>query len=477
MTDASPLELTYWQRHPIQKQTLDDAVQLSWQQIGVPALGAVAGLTVTIMNEYNAGRLKSLTDVKPLLSSLLYSLAIALALYILVAVVRAPFIVAGRQNRELVGLGKRVNDLEQKPEQVPLTPVSMFEIEQAMERFMAQHYDIKKLEPNFVDMGDEYVEAYNDDKGVIVRGSSHDKDNAFHALVRSFGNEHPRDKVRSLQRVSFRLNFICFDRATRNEATAINIHRGAWLTEAEIEIDFPAHCPPRRAVIVTAEGADNRVYAVRRDSDSTYKSILPLREELTGSIYKVFVTLLVESRNSKNFQYFLEITREPSIQIRLTNAAIWTSGHLQKFVREGITFSERLHEIWKAVQDKFPTPPTKPRTHFLLAPMEADKFDYAENSARIRAAELEQEQKMVDEIKDWEERAHDWVDLFFGAEQSDKIFQSKPSVEDGLNRVSKPLSHSFQMVRPEVPPAPPRLPYWTLSDAVSTRIDHLMKIL
>jgi hypothetical protein len=339
---------------------------------------------------------------------------------------------------------------------------------------LEEQFEVKKLEPNFVDIGNEYVEVYDDDKGVIVRGSSPDKER-FHAMVGSFGNEHPRNKVRSLQRVSFKLNFICFDRATRRKATGINIHRGAWLTEAEIEIDFPAHCPPRRAVIVTAEGADNRVYAVRRDSDSSYKSILPFREELTGSVYTVFVTLLVESRNSKNFQYILEIIREPDFALRLTNAAIWKSEHLYKFVREGIGFSDRLHEIWKDVNDRFPFPPSKTVTNFLRFDA-TEPFDYAKNTALIRAAEKEQEEKMLEEIKDWEARAVDWVDLFIGAEQRDKLSKSVPSIEAGFNRVQK-SRFGLRMPSLEGKPAPPPpLPYWQLRDAVSSRTDVLMKI-
>jgi hypothetical protein len=344
---------------------------------------------------------------------------------------------------------------------------------------LEEEYELKKLKPHFVDQGNEYVEAHNDEKGVIVRGSSPDRE-TFHVLARSFGNEHPREKVKSVKKVSFRPVFICFDRETKNKASAgVRIHRGAWLSEAEIEVDFRPHCPPQRAIIVTAEGSEKHVYAVRRDFDSTYKGILPLREELTGRVYTVVLTLLEDSKNSATFQYILEIIREPGFDLRLTNAAVWKSEHIQKFFREGIVFSERLHQIWKDVHEQFPTPPAEPVTNrfFLSGAYNSEPFDYVKNASLVRAAEREQEEKMLDEIKDWETRAADWVDLFIGAEQRDKLLTSVPSIEGGFNRVQK-SRFGLRMPSLEGKPAPPPpLPYWQLSDAVSSRTDVLMKMM
>src|SRR5258706_8272227 len=184
----------------------------------------------------------------------------------------------GRLYNDITIISERVIRL--KPPQETTHP-SAGELSEAKRRSVSleeleENYEpLKKLEPNFVDFGHEYVVAYSDDKGVIIQGSLPDRE-SFHVLAGSFGNEHPRKKVRSLQRVSFRLHFIRFDRATRHKSGSVKIHRSAWLNEAEVEIDFPAHCPPRRAILVTVEGAENRVNAVRRDSDSSYKGILPL---------------------------------------------------------------------------------------------------------------------------------------------------------------------------------------------------------
>jgi len=193
---------------------------------------------------------------------------------------------------------------------------------------LEKEYEIKPLEPNFMDFGSDPVNAYDDGSGVIVRGES-PKGDSYPVLTRSFGNEHRLKKVRPVKRVSFALSFICFDvAATHTPKNNVTIHRGAWLTEAETEIDFPANCPPRRAVIATVQGSDNQVFAVRRDSDSSYKTILPLREELTGSIYTVIISLRVESQKTASFQYILEIVRDPKVELRLNDVRSWKSTHL-----------------------------------------------------------------------------------------------------------------------------------------------------
>lgn len=350
---------------------------------------------------------------------------------------------------------------------------------------LEKEYEIKPLEPNFIDHGNEDVTAHSDDKGVIVRGTSPIGD-SFPVLVRSFGNEHRLKKVRSVSRVSFGVSFICFDAASQHTPkNNVNIHRGAWLTEAETEVDFPENCPPRRAIIATVEGANQRVYAVRRDSDSSYKTILPLREELIGSIYTVIISLRVESQKTASFQYILEIVRDPKVELRLNDARSWKSTHLFNFIEEGYNFSARIHEIWKEADEQLPWPRPQPRPlmplNLLISQPSSpeETTDLSELQARRSAMECEQEQKIMESLKDWESRAADWLGRFVGLEARDKVIKSGPSFEVGLNRGRK---SAIQLMGPptrrgkEVPPSPPPLPYWTLSDAVGSRIDALKKI-
>lgn len=376
------------------------------------------------------------------------------------------------------------------PVQIATTPqpVDTSERSRALREILEEEYELKKLEPSLVDFGSEHITAHNDESGVIVHGQSSSQD-SFPVLVRSFGNQHPRDRVKSLKRVSFRLNFICLDRATRNQGKIINIDRGAWLNEASVEVEFPSHCPRRRAVVATVED-DNRVYTIRRDSDSSYKGILPLREELTGGIYTLFLTLLVESKNAKSSQFILEIIREPSVDLRLTDAVTWKSRHLRSFIEEGHDFLDKLHEIWKDARAQVPMPDIPdPSPDALLSTAWNRRLEGSETAsssisdllARISTIEREQEEQILNSIKDWESRATDWLDQFIGAEARDKVAQIGPSFEMGLNRTRKsamqlmgPPTRSGK--EPPTPPPAPPLPYWTLRDAVRSRVEALTGI-
>jgi hypothetical protein len=205
-----------------------------------------------------------------------------------------------------------------------------------------------------------------------------------------------------------------------------------------------------------------------------------LREELTGGVYTVFVSLLVESRNSKAFQYILEIIREPGFEIRMTDAAHWKFSHLDKFVNEAHALLNRVHEIYMDAHNQVPAPPTKPASFASIFSAEFNKteaFDYPAYFARIRAIERDQEEKLLDDINDWQSRAADFLDLYIGAGQRDQFVNSSPSIEDGFNRVEKsPLRRIRIGSKGGLESAPPELPYWTLGDAVMARLNQLGKV-
>jgi hypothetical protein len=112
---ATDGNLSYFQRHPILKQILDDARQLTWQQIGLPALAAMGNLIISLYRDYQANRLDVSASVKPFL----YSLLIGMVLYVLVAIVRAPFIVMGRHHQQIANLNQRVVEVENRPLPIP----------------------------------------------------------------------------------------------------------------------------------------------------------------------------------------------------------------------------------------------------------------------------------------------------------------------------------------------------------------------
>jgi len=379
--------------------------------------------------------------------------------------------VARFQKKGVYALQEMIKEfIDGTPIPVSLQPV---QIPQTLSAALDEKYELKKLEPSFRDYGSEPVpvKAHDDEKGVIVQGESPNKD-TFAVLVRAFGNEHPVKKVRPVKKVSFGLCFICYDADTQHTPIKnVDIHRGAWLSEADTQVDFPANCPPRRTIIATIEGPNNRVYAVRRDSDTSYKNILPVREELTGNLYGVIMPFHIDSKKSGSFHYMLEIVREPKLELRLNDARTWKSINLYNFIAEGYDFAKKIHEVWKDATEKTPLPEVNERS--LLGP------NISELLARRSAIEREKEEEMFDSIKEWGSRAANWVERFIGPEARDKILKSGPSFEIGLNRGRK---SALQLMGPptrlgkEPPPSPPPLPYWTLSDAVGSRIDALTKI-
>jgi len=90
---------------------------------------------------------------------------------------------------------------KQRTTVLPLSPPREKAVGLTLEE-IERHYELKKLQSNFVSKGSEYAGAHVDEKGVIVRDNSLTGD-SLHALVECFGNEQPHNKVRSETRRSF----------------------------------------------------------------------------------------------------------------------------------------------------------------------------------------------------------------------------------------------------------------------------------
>jgi CRISPR/Cas system-associated endoribonuclease Cas2 len=106
-----------------------------------------------------------------------------------------------------------------------------------------------------------------------------------------------------------------------------------------------------------------------------------------------------------------------------------------------------------------------------------DRIDYFDSLARIRAIEREQEEKIIEEMKDWESKAAAFIGRHISAEQREQLLRCVPSIEDGFNRVQKSVfSVRLTPFGGDQKESSPQLPYWTLSNAINSRTDKLMKI-
>jgi hypothetical protein len=356
-------------------------------------------------------------------------------------------------------LGSLTNDSQVMSTEIPLfTPQPPIPIHGDVLSEIERRYELKKLEPNFIESSLENIPAHNDESGIIVRGDAPDPGESFRAYVVPYSNYSNIRKIAIAEKVSVRITYICF---VGEQPKWLMIDRGAWLSEKESEFDFAVNSTPRRAIVATAEGDEHRVYAVRRDFDSEYQGPMTIREELRGSVFGVTVNLLAKSRTetAKTFSYILEIIRQPVFEVRLTNAVLWKTGRLGKFLMQGHKFWTRIHEIFMEAHTK--------------GEAIGNYFD-----EEILAGEKEQEAAVAEEMKTWIKETADFIGLYLDADKKNKFLDTRPSIDNGLARVSK---SAFERMGPPLRTGQAaaqqrvNLPYWTLSDSMKARLEMIEK--
>ena len=381
-----------------------------------------------------------------------------LSVGILLLVLTSHFILSVTQPLELGGIfqgeaipSRRVLEVSEKP-QSPTPPSTLPERPD-------DYYERKQLKPNLVERAPEIVLAREDDYRVIVKITGGYRDN-FPTLVLPFTNTSRKEKVAPLERSVFQIDYQCY---VGEEASTFAIPRGSWLSEKDTEVDFPANCLPRNAILATIEGEEKTVYSIRRD-DSSHQGVITTREELRGTVFGVRVTLLAPSVIGavKKCSYILEIIRNEDVKLRLSPVTSWKSEHLSNFLKEGYDFLTKLHEIWKDAYEQVPFPPPVDtgqgffRNYALNKSDTREPFDYDGATARVRAIEREQEGELLDAIKEWETKAADFVKVYFGAEQGEQFIKSVPSFDEGFDRAKRPVNRFKLLARnaesKDVPP-------------------------
>src|SRR5205814_1688356 len=97
------------------------------------------------------------------------------------------------------------------------------------------------------------------------------QDEKFRVFVIPLSNGAQKGSVGRIDKVSGRVDIHDFADWRRT------IHRAAWLSEKDTEIDFPPNCPPRLLILVTIE--KDHIYLISRDFDSSYQGIVVTRQE------------------------------------------------------------------------------------------------------------------------------------------------------------------------------------------------------
>lgn len=372
--------IPFSQRHPILKQAWDDACRLSWQQVGVPTVSAIATLLVSFYRDYYAGRLDLLN-----LKNLGWSLLVGVVLYVIIAVARAPFVVIGRLQRELLEVRQGLAVSTGNPLFLP-DPRGNTKLVQ--------------LEPNILASEPEFHTAHNDEDGVIVEGETierpygrsdpfwNDSNEDFVALVVPLFNHLTGNKeVGEIDRISAQVSYRLYD----SEKYSREVAHVAWLSNEESYVDFRRDAT-HRLIIATleenSEGKEPDVFAVTRAFFGSRKGVETRRIPLSNGVIGVTISLKSEAlgRIVKTFKYMLEKDWSEEEAVRLVLPSSWKREKLLEFEIEAnklnIRFSEgeteeelmpvflewqervgRFLETYSSVDDKriFLPPPFEPQ--------------------------------------------------------------------------------------------------------------------
>jgi len=289
------------ERHPILKQAWDDACRLSWQQVGVPALGALANFLVSLFRDWQAGRLDASLSAK----NLFWSLIIGVVLYAIVAALRAPFEVIARHHRQLSDIHQRLMDAEGR-----LTEAS------AVKQLPASTKTEPK-EPNIVYLSAEIVEAHRQHHGGIYEGrgpydSLHRRQNWFWACVASFRNEVLKNReIGGRGLVSAKISYAFQGQNGSNTAS-----RAAWFGSDRFQVTFGIN-DTNTLVVATFE--DGYLFAIQENASRGFSDDRTKHLPLLGDLHKVHIELISESESKVlcSTDLILEITRDPELNIEL----------------------------------------------------------------------------------------------------------------------------------------------------------------
>jgi len=439
--------LTFWQRHPILVQIGRDFGQLTWQQIGLPAGTALSATIIQLLNDYLADRL----DWRATGETLFYSLALGAMLYLIVAIVRAPFVVIGAQYKRLLELDRRISHLTGQLQVVRPLPELISGLNEAAPRKVTKTVEI---DPNIQPLETELFIAHEQEDGIIVEGEiieryrwAQDSKN-LGVLALPFQNRIPENKpIGTADYVVARMVIRSFDSDVVQE-----LNRIAWLSEDSHRVYFEQG-DTRKLIILAFEGDadDPQISAIRRDSPGTKRGFqsqrlrLPRPEELLSFT----VSLLHEGTSAliRKTEYILELSLKPEFAFTFSRAYFWKREHISTFRHQAHEFVMRFYDVQTEIHEK------------------GKALDNPFDSALL-AERNEKEKVIAEELKVWEQDAAAFIGRIFGADEKKKFLELTPSIEAGLGRERK---RWFALVRPPTKKDEYVSPNWDLSDSIEAR--------
>lgn len=305
---------------------------------------------------------------------------------------------------------------------------------------LGQSFEIAKLEPNVCcSLIGEVMKVYEGEQQVIIEAAD-GQAREFHALIVSYYNRlvgrtssQPARKPGVVNDVSAAITYRFFD-----GTPSFAVHRGAWLSEKFDRVNFGRN--DKRSLIVATYEEMNQVYAVERQFDGVHPDGITKRTRLPGNLVGVHVRLIAESEGKivNVYDAILEIEREPTFTLKLTDSRFWKLHSLNQMTVEGYNLSLRMYGLEK--ENQF--------------------TDKAKN-------------QMIEEIRDWETTAATFIGQHLSEQQKTDVLNSYPSIEQGVQgehrlslipRIGSLAQPAKQEYRP---------PFWTLHDSIKVRADKL----
>ena len=292
-------------------------------------LGVIASLSVTLISQYRADHLHGWPDAWEFVQSLILSGLIGVALYALVAIIRAPFIVIGRQHRQLLDVNNRLAEVESLPV-ASSTPL--------LSAVSAVAHD--SAEPNIVMRLDGgLVNAWGSD--LIYEG---DYSSSYKTVVIRCKNERecsPSRKVGGVGNVSAEISFTGYG----EKYFHIPGDLGAWLRERVERVNFPLGVTHK---LVVAKLEDDKLYAVQRQSYESKTTVWFGELDGTSDHFRVKVALYADAERKPltSSDYILERDgrlfgrNETFAGPQLIPTRIWRSSR-------ALCFWNELHAFWK----------------------------------------------------------------------------------------------------------------------------------
>jgi hypothetical protein len=259
-------ELNNFERHPIARRIWDDTIKVSKEQIIIPGVMTIASFISSIVQ----GQVTSFASA---VIWLFVSVLIGLALYILINVIRAPFVVLGRHHRDIWELRQRLIEIEARP------PLSVPTV--------AAPPEPPRATPNIVVLAARVTTLIRQMDSTLNEGAQ--GNTIGQAAIVEFRNAgRAKQAVAAVHGVKAHLEY------TGGQGQTARVDNGIWLREYDDETSFSVG--ETKALVITLR-PQGSVVAPEYNQDTTSRTALeqicsPQSARLTEKEYQVTVQLV-----------------------------------------------------------------------------------------------------------------------------------------------------------------------------------------